>query len=227
MLRYACAGLICIAASAALAQQTPPQGDPQSSGDAAKPVIAMEEPQPGDRWVYEVHDEIAGTVTNVRTFIVTEVTPTEIAVRWTNAGKPEQNLVLFDRYWNVIQGNAWRYSPNDGEGLQMPLVIGKTWSFRSNAVNAGTGNTWKRSGSSKIVGQESLTVKAGTFETFKVETSYTAQNVKDPTRKSEMTVVNWYAPAVDHWVKRSFVVRANKHLLSSTTLEIVEYGRKP
>jgi hypothetical protein len=233
MFRCVCIGLVCLAASAAMAQQTSQQGDPPStppqpvSSDAAKPVVAMEEPQPGDRWIYDVHDEVADTVTNVRTFIVTEVTPKEITVRWTNAGKADQNLVVFDRFWNVISANAWKYSPNDGEGLQAPLAVGKTWSFRLDAVNAGTGNIWKRSGSSKVVGQESLTTKAGTFETFKVETSYTAQDVKDPTRKTESKVLMWYAPAIDHWVKRSFALRANKHLLNNVTLELVEYGRKP
>jgi hypothetical protein len=229
MLRYAWVGLIWLAANAALAQQTPPPGDPPQpvSADPAKPAIVMEEPVPGDRWIYDVHDEIAGMVTNVRTFIVTEVTPKEITVRWTDAGKSEQNLVVFDRSWNVIQNGAWTFSPNDGEGLQLPLAVGKTWSFRANYVNAGTGNSWKRSGSSRVVGQESLATKAGTFDTFKVETSFTAQSVRDPTRKSEITIVNWYAPAIDHWVKRSFIHRVNKHLQSSAIFEIVEYGRKP
>jgi hypothetical protein len=232
MSRYAVLGLIGFAATGALAQQSPPQGNPPSAPSApaasepAKATVTMEQPQPGDRWVFEVRDEIAGTVIATRTFMVTEVAPTEIAIRYTNAGNPGINQQLFDRSWNLTQSGAWKYSPNDGTGVQMPLTVGKTWSFRSSEVNASSGNIWKRSGGSKVVGQESLTVKAGTFETFKIETSYTSQSVKDPTRKSDVTEQFWYAPALNHWIKHTRVVRENKRLLTNTTLELTEYGRK-
>ena len=232
MLRYAFVGLICFAASGAVAQQTQPGPDSPSAppkpaaGEPAKAAVTMEEPLQGDRWIYEVRDEIAGSVTATRTFLVTEVTPTEIATRFTNAGNAEANQILYDRSWNVTRAGPWKYSPNDGSGMQLPLSVGKTWSFRSSEVNASNGNIWKRSGSSKVIGQESLTTRAGTFEAFKIETSYSSQSVSDPTRKTDVTVVNWYAPAIDHWVKRTFVARANKHLVTNNTLELVEYGRR-
>ena len=38
--------------------------------------------------------------------------------------------------------------------------------------------------------------------------------------------MTWYAPAIDHWVKRTFISRADKHLQISTTIELIDYGRK-
>ena len=71
-----------------------------------------------------------------------------------------------------------------------------------------------------------MATKAGTFETFKIETSFSTQNPKDPTRKNEIEWRTWYAPAIDHWVKRTVIVRADKLLRSNETLELIDYGRK-
>jgi hypothetical protein len=229
MLRYAVSGLIAaFAAGGAMAQQSPPQAEapPPSSSTAPKAVVAMEEPLPGDYWTYEIRDEITGTVSATRNNVVTEVTPTEISVRFKILGTSNGGFNVYDRSWNLISASPWKYSPNDGSGIRTPLAIGKTWTFQSSDVNAGNGNIGKRSGTSKVVGQESLTTKAGTFETFKIETSYSVRGVKDPTRKAEVTAQTWYAPAIDHWVKRVFVSRADNHLRVNNTLELVEYGRK-
>src|SRR6266851_4107609 len=203
MLRYVVLALIGLVASSALAQQAPPQAGapaaPPSSPtpvEPAKAVVPMEEPLPGDHWTYEV------------------------------VGTPNQGLNVYDRSWNLTNSGAWRYSPSDGTGIQKPLTTGKTWTFQANDVNAGGGYIWNRSGRSKVVGQESLTTRAGTFETFKIETTYSRRNVKDPTKKEEVTGQTWYAPAIDHWVKRAVITRVDNHLLVNNTLELTEYGRK-
>jgi hypothetical protein len=232
MLRYAVLALVGVVASSALAQQAPPQAgtpSPSSSSASVQPaqaVISMEDPLPGDHWTYEVRDEITGKITATRANIVTEVTPTEISTRFEILGTSNQGLNIYDRSWNLINSGPWRYSPNDGTGIQKPLTSGKTWAFQANDVNAGDGYIWNRSGRSKVVGPESLTTKAGTFETFKIETTYSRRNVKDPTKKEEVTAQTWYAPAIDHWVKRAFISRVDNHLRVNNTLELTEYGRK-
>jgi hypothetical protein len=232
MFRYAVLGVIGLAAGNAWAQQAPPpEGTtaPSSSPASVQPskaVTSMEEPIAGDHWTYEVRDEITGTISATRANVVTEVTPKEITVRFRIVGTPNEGLNVYDRSWNLLSAGPWRYSPNDGSGIRTPLAIGKTWSFQSNDVNAGSEFIWNRSGNSKVLGQESVTTKAGTFETFKIETTYSARNVKDPTRKEEVTSQTWYAPAIDHWVKRTFISRVEKHLRVNNTLELTEYGRK-
>ena len=199
-----------------------------SATAAASPssVVSMEEPQPGDHWTYEIHDEITG-VSTTRENVVTEVTPTDISIRFRLVGKSgNEGFTIYDRSWNVISAQPWKNSPNDGTGIKAPLAVGKTWTFRCNEVNAGGGFTWIRSGTSKVVSEESVTTRAGTFETFKIETSYSSRNVADPSRKIEVTLVTWYAPAIDHWVKRTFVSHVDKHVRANNTIELVEYGRK-
>jgi hypothetical protein len=63
---------------------------------------------------------------------------------------------------------------------------------------------WKWSGTSKIVGQESVTSKAGTFETLRIETTSSSSNLKDPTRTEQLTGVRRYASVRAYWVKRSW-----------------------
>jgi hypothetical protein len=229
MLRYAVAVLIGLPATA-WAQQTPAPAaappDAATSAQPAKAVVPMEEPKPGDRWTYQVRDEITGNVTATRETVITEVTPTDISMRFKVAGTPNEGFMVFDRSWNLVEERPWKFSPNDGSGIQSPLAVGKTWPVRTNNVNSTNGAVWKRSGTAKVVGQESVTTKAGTFDAFKIETTFVANNVNNPTLKNNVTSTTWYAPAIDHWVKRTFVLRVDNHLQTSNTLELVEYGRK-
>jgi len=112
--------------------------------------------------------------------------------------------------------------------LQTSLApkAGANWKFEGDDINASNGNIWKRSGRSKVVGQETITTKAGTFETFKIETAINRRPTNDPTRKMEIIQQTWYAPVVDHWVKRTQVGRVNGNLVFNNTIELVEYGRR-
>jgi hypothetical protein len=226
MYRYVMVGIVCLLAGSTLAQPANDAPPPASAPTATRPVIAMEEPLPGDFWTYEMRDEIAGTVKAVRNNLVTEVTATEISVRYNVQDKPTEGLNVYDRSWNLKSSAPWRYQPNDGGGLRSPLKVGANWKFEGDDVNASNGNIWKRTGRSKVVSQETVTTRAGTFETFKIETTINRRPTNDPTRKMEITQQTWYAPSIDHWVKRIFVSRGNNHLLANNTFELVEYGRK-
>lgn len=186
----------------------------------------MEEPLPGDFWTYEVRDEITGKISSVRTNVISEVTPTEISVSVHVAGKDDVGLNVYDRSWNLTSALPWKYQPNNGEGFHSPLKLGESWSFEGHNVNSETGKIVKRSGRSSVTRQEAVTTKAGTFDTFKIERTVSLHPTNDPTLKQEITVQTWYAPAIDHWVRRVFVSRTNKHLVVSETAELVDYGRK-
>ncbi len=229
MFRSAVFLAMCLVATSALAQQPSAPATTPSAAETstAKAVVPMEEPRPGDRWTYEIRDDISGKVSATRENVVTEVTPTAISVRFKRIGANNMDgFTVYDRSWNVVEDRPWRYSPNDGSGIQLPLEVGKTWPVKTNNINGTTGAIWRRSGISKVVGQENITTKAGTFDTFKIETKFTGTNVNNPMMKNEVTATTWYAPAIDHWVKRTFVSRANQHLHINNVIELVEYGRK-
>ncbi|MGA7072657.1 hypothetical protein [Bradyrhizobium sp.] len=223
MLRYAIALAICLVANSTRAQQA----SPPAATEPSQAVVLMEEPQPGDHWTYEIHDEITGKISDTRENVVTEVTQKNISLRFKMVGTSNMGLDVYDRSWNLLSAPNWRYSPYQGStGVSAPLEVGKNWSFQSNNINSNNGAIWKETGTSKVVGREALTTKAGTFDTFKIETSLTIQSVTDVTKKNEVVFQTWYAPAIDHFVKRNIVSRINKHLRRNDTLELVEYGRK-
>jgi DUF3108-like len=226
MCRYVLTGLICLLAGGEPTLAANDDSPPASAPVAGKPIISMEEPMPGDFWTYEVRDEISGTVKAVRNNLVTEVTATEISVRFNIQGKPQNGFNVYDRSWNLKGSAPWKYTPHDGSGIQSPLKVGANWKSEADDINAGNGNIWKRSSRSKVLGQEAVTTKAGTFETFKIETTINRRPTSDPTRKVEITQQTWYAPSIDHWVKRTVVARGNGNLIANDTVELVEYGRR-
>jgi hypothetical protein len=219
MYRHAILALIALQAGLAAALAQPAQTP------APPPQSSMEEPMPGDNWTYEVRDEILGTVKSTRTSVVTEVTPKEISTRLTVSGNNNSGSVIFDRLWNVTSQGDWRYAPNDGMGIKLPLAVGKTWSFKSNNVNSTNGASWTRSGTSKVTAQESMTTQAGTFDVFKIETSLINRNAANPAKSIQLTSETWYAPAINHWVKRTYVRRQDGHLADSTSETLTAYGR--
>jgi hypothetical protein len=231
MLRYAFLATIgLLATTAPLPAQpakdaSPPTPPPAESPNSPDPD-PMEDTQLGDHWTYELRDEITGEVKGTYTNIVTDLTGSEISTRVGALGNSNTGYVTFDRSWNVKNNALWKYNPNDGTGIRLPLAAGKTWSFQATDVNSTNGFSSKRSGNSKVVGQESMTTRAGTFDTFKIETTYSLRSTNDPTKKAQVVVQTWYAPLINHWVKRASVYRADGRVRDNSTMELVEYGRR-
>ena len=230
MLRYAVVVAISLVSAGACAQQvSPPAAAPPEAAAPAQPakaVIPMEEPKPGDHWTYEVRDEITGTISATRENVVTDVTPTEISVRYKNLRNNKTGFTSTTGHGTCSRTPVEILTRMTAAASNRRSPSAKPGPYATNNINSTNGNIWKRSGTSKVVGQESVTTKAGTFDTFKIETTFSATNVNNPTLKNEVTSLTWYAPAIDHWVKRSFVSKANGHQQINTMIELLEYGRK-
>jgi hypothetical protein len=225
MSRWAAVAVVYLLAGTPATQAAERDAQPAASNGAeTKSPTSMEEPMPGDFWTYEVRDEIGGAI-EVRKSVVTQVNAGEIRVD-VAGGKSGDRLNVYDRSWNLKSTGPWKYQPIDGSGIRTPLKVGAAWSVTADDVNSQNGDIFRRSVNAKVVGQETITTKAGRFETFKIETTVSRRSANDPSKKGEITAQTWYAPVIDHWVKRSFVARANNHLVNSSTSELVEYGRK-
>jgi len=231
MLRSALPAVLALVLTTGLAAaQTPAAEAPPTTSapaaDATNGPEPMEEAQTGDHWTYEFRDDITGDVKSTITNTVTDVSASEISTRSVVLGNPSSGYQTFDRSWNLINNGIWRYTPNDGSGIKAPLAAGKTWAFKATDLNSTAGMSWKRSGTSKVLAQESVTTRAGTFDTFKVETTIQVQNANDPTKKAQVVQQTWYAPAINHWVKRTAVSRSDGRVREKNTTELVEYGRR-
>ena len=215
---------LLLSASALMAQTPNPAPAPAAAGSTD--LEKMEDVQVGDHWTYEFRDDISGDVKSTLSQTVTDVSGSEIGIRNNSLGTSNTGYQTFDRSWNLVNSGAWRYRPNDGTGIRAPLAVGKTWSLKSDDLNSTAGLSGKRSGTSKVTAQESVTTPAGTFDTFKIETSFQIQNANDPTKKVQAVLQTWYAPAIDHWVKRTFISRSDGRVRANNSVELVEYGRR-
>jgi hypothetical protein len=216
-------GLLLFAST--LTAQTPNSAPPPAATESI-PQETMEDPQVGDHWTYELHDDITGDLKSTYTSTITDVSATDISIRDAVVGNTNFGYANYDRSWNRTNNDVWRFTPSDGMGIRSPLAVGKIWSVKGNDLNTAKGGGWKRSVTSKVVAQESVTTRAGTFDTFKIEMSTELQNTKDPTKKFLDVRETWYAPAIDHWVKLTAVMRSDGRVRSKTSTELIEYGRR-
>jgi len=181
---------------------------------------------PGDRWVYEVTDEISGDLKLTSTVFVLDVSEQEINARISTRGSGARQIV-YDRNWNRIDDSIWKYRPSDGSGIKKPLQVGKQWRFESKATHFQNGTALTITGESKVVGEEKITTGAGTFDTFKIETKTRQVNPNDQTKASTINAVLWYSPSVNRWVRRTYKLQVEGRLRSSNTEELTDYSRKP
>jgi hypothetical protein len=180
----------------------------------------------GDRFIYDTKDEVTGEPKGSYVAVVTEVSDKEIVNSISVPGKPGSRIVVYDRDLNRLDDSTWKFKPSDGQGIRLPLAVGKTWRIEYEARNIQSGIISRTTGVSKVAGQESVTTPAGTFETFKIELHLKSYNPVDQTKVLETDVVTWYAPNINRWVRRTSALRAEKRLRSSMSEELADlYGR--
>jgi len=182
---------------------------------------------PGDRWTYDVTDEITTDLKSTVTVVVVDVSEREIVTRVSSRGAQRPRQVVFDRGWSRVDDDLWKFAPSDGSGIQLPLQIGKEWRFESNGKNFQSGTTVRSTGQAKVAGQEKLTTNAGTFDTFKIETVARHVNSNDQTKVASATTTLWYAPTINRWVRKTYKVQQEGRLRESQTEELTDYSRKP
>jgi hypothetical protein len=182
---------------------------------------------PGDRWTYEVTDEVTGDVKQTTTVDVLSVADNEIVTRVTARGALRPLQVVYDRNWNRVDDEIWKYRPSDGSGIPAPLQIGKEWRFDSKATHFQSGTAMRITGQSKVVAQEKITTEAGTFDTFKVESSIRQINANDKTKAAKVSATLWYAPSINRWVRKTYKLQVEGRMRSSNTEELADYSRKP
>jgi len=182
--------------------------------------------QVGDHWTIDTRDELTGSPTDTFVRLVTQVSPNEIIVRSSVRGKGGFSLIVFDHSWNRIEDPQTKWKPNDGQGIQVPLVVGKEWRTELESRNTQAGGGWKGTVASKVTDQAKIMTAAGMFDAFRIEERVRDVNSADPSRYQEVESVNWYAPQVNFWVRRIITTFSQKRVSSKISAELVDFGRK-
>jgi hypothetical protein len=77
------------------------------------------------------------------------------------------------------------------------------------------------------VAQEDVTTLAGTFNTFKIERYVRQFNTADPSKLTESQIVLWYAPRINHFVRRTTLVKFEERTRSIMSEELADFTRGP
>jgi hypothetical protein len=180
----------------------------------------------GDWWTYDRKDEITGLPISSYTSTVLEISPTAIVTRFTLRGRTTFSSVIFDHDWNRTANGNSRYKPNDGHGIRLPLAVGKEWRIEYEVRNVQNGAAAKGTSSSKVLAQETLTTPAGMFETYKIERQVKEVSAADQSRPTEIQFGLWFAPQINHWVRRTTLTKVDRRTRSNETDELIGLGRE-
>ncbi|MBV5330652.1 MAG: hypothetical protein JZU65_23985 [Chlorobium sp.] len=164
-----------------------------------RPVIKV-----GDTWTY--HKSV-GTNTDTVTSKVVSLQPGggyEVEVQSETRGKWVEK---YDPSGNVIEDGKTIYSPSR-EIFRFPLEVGKLYSGSEFTRKSKKDPTVTATSQAKIksITQDKLVVKAGTFNTLKVEVElpYDGRTNRGNSVSSRVDDTYWYSPEVGRWVKRHY-----------------------
>jgi len=164
-----------------------------------RPVIKI-----GDTWTYL---KSVGTNTSTSTYKIVSLQSDggyEAEVQSSSKGTWTEK---YDPSGNVIEDGTSIFSPSR-EIFRFPLEVGKSYTgpeytFKSKkdpSVN------YTSQATIKSITQESLVLKAGPFNTIKVEveTNYNGSSSKGNSFSNRVVEIYWYSPEVGRWVKRHY-----------------------
>jgi len=185
------------------------------SSHAATPPTKAERPvfKVGDTWVYTKAIGI-----NVKTFTYTVVSLSPdggYQAEVQNSASSGTWKETYDANGNVVKDYASIYSPSRGI-FRFPLEAGKLYSppqfSRKSPKDPTTDFTMNTA--IKSVVPEHVVVKAGSFDTLKIEVEVTYEGRSSHGTNAANRVVEtyWYAPEVGRWVKRNYNDLGNKGL---------------
>jgi len=193
----------------------------------------------GDLWIYDTKNEVTGFPAQGYTEMIARLSPKEVIVNRTLTPPiltpveavfrwPQNSIFTYDHNWNLIDDFLWKFKPNNGLGVRLPLSVGKTWQAEFDAQDLHmTRKTYRGTSSSKVTAQESITTDAGTFDTFKVEQQARWLDPTDPARMWEYQIESWFAPELNHWVRRTTQIRFEKRVRENSTEELANFIKKP
>jgi hypothetical protein len=162
----------------------------------------------GDRWVYNEIDLYKKEKTGTMTLQVVSKSRDEVRATVTTASGTREDV--FDGEWNSRIRDGRTYTPFY-PSYAFPLEVGKTWTAKVTYPNRTRDGENRVETTGIVVGWESITVPAGTFNALKIRHDGRWQNVRTlKTNSGISTTTIWYVPEVRRYVKYEYDDGYNK-----------------
>ena len=168
---------------------------------AAEPeVIPRPEIKVGDQWVYSKTNNLTKQVEWTYQSRVIGVSADGYRIESKRLDKDAPlDSPQYDLDWNRVGGV---YSPPRRD-YSFPLAVGKTWETKYSWVTNDQRGEITYSGAVKVVGWESITVAAGSFQALRLEFEV-PWRIGGDGRTGQDVVIIWYVPEVKRFVKSHF-----------------------
>ena len=195
----------------------------------ANPAIQVSR---GDSWTYDLRDDVTDEAKGTLAFEVTKVTDVEIETRVSQLKQATKaqttSTAIFDARWHMKDNGKFIFRPyGDDTGVPEDLQVGKSWSFKYEALRKGSALTKEFAGVGKVEAWERVTLPSGSaYDAFKIDVTLAMTSAAD-NRKHETHSIMWFAPAVNRLVKRIDESRDNGKLRDATEQTLREYKRAP
>jgi len=182
----------------------------------------------GSTWAYTVTDQITGRK-NISEQTVNEIKNDQIVLGFQIRGFNSHSIQTYDRNWNLIEGNGWKYDPNAGGGVSDSISVGdqrSTTPMASWQLQPEYSEPRPEKNENKVLSEDEVTVKAGKFDTYQIESVLRYNSPNQPLTVNVTTLTYWFAPKIDHWVKYTYEWRQDDRLVTKTSAELIEYKLK-
>lgn len=183
----------------------------QDGPKAERPQVAV-----GDSWVFERTERGSGAKSEV-TRKVLAIGADDLTIASTESGTDTEQK--WTRDLNYVSGDGKRVFKPHNQTLAFPLWVGRQWKVDAKGVNAG-GRDITLEGSCKAVAHEKVTVKAGSFDAFKVECDFEFY-IFGPGTRGTTRLVYWYSPALKFPVRSELMNRDRLTVFTDWTQELV------
>lgn len=204
----------------------------QDQGNPA-PVFDKIDVKPGDRWTYQVIDDVTGETKSTTVHTVTEIRDKSYSVQsaFTAYGQSvaTTSLQVFDESWNLLEDQLWTRKPADpSTGIRLPLKVGAQWKTHLISTRKTPPDShFDTEAITKVVAYEPIILKFNkSYDAFKLEINEAVTSSASPSSVITIKVTMWFAPSVNRYVKRITESRINDRLQSRNIELLMAYARR-
>jgi len=196
----------------------------------------------GDQWDYQYHSNLDNGNSGTISYVVQDVSAGKIDVESrthrSNGGRDAVLNFVFDRSWHILEAPKGKYLKTDALSEPFPsIAVGKEWT--SNLLwqqrYSSLGVKWIEHG--RVAAWETVTLENGqTFDAFRIivrlestpleGTGIQVVTAGFTTQKLVDRIVEWYAPAVNRYVKRTSESSRDGTVTESFREELTNYSHQ-
>ena len=203
---FACLFIGLLLAGCATQAGSPISGPAQSVLAGSPPT----RPVVGDTAVYRIRNGYSGEAHGEIQYRVEKIDGDKVVMSVTtstpSAGLPHLEIYTTDGNWlrhPIVSHDRpvdYDFAP-PYPAYAFPLDFGKSWSVRVNATNLATGKRNSVRVDGEVLGGERVSTPAGAFDTIKVKRRVYAGDWDGFLYETNLTEVDWYAPALGRAVR--------------------------